>query len=204
MKVYHYDPTTMAYAGQSDADEDPMAPGSYLVPANATLRILPPLQAGQRAVFDAGLDTWTVQLDLPPDPGTTPPGPTLTLAEQVAQAVRAIDADVDAIYWAAVGNRTQEYLAAEQQAQAFSDAGFSGAVPPSVQSWVDASGMTAEAAAADILAQAAAWNAARETIRAQRLLAKAAATAALDVDALTAVMTGWAGFVSTMRAALGV
>jgi hypothetical protein len=203
MKVYHYDPITRVYDGQSDADPDPMQEGGYLVPAHATLRILPPLQAGQRAVFDVALDTWTVQVALPPGPAPDP-GPVATLAEQAGAAVRLIDAQVDAIYWDVVGNRTQEYLAAEQQALAFSDAGFTGTVPPSVQSWSSASGFTPQQAAEDILAKASAWASAREAIRAQRLAAKAAANAAADVNALTAVMAGWAGFVSTMRAALGV
>jgi hypothetical protein len=203
MKLYHYDPVSLVYTGQSDAREDPLEPGRHLVPRFATLRVIPPLVAGQRAVFNPALDTWTVQLDLPPDPVPNP-DPLPTLAQQAATLAKNVDLDVDQIYRDVVGNRTQEYLAAEQQARAFADAGFTGTVPPSVQSWVAASGMTAEAAATDILAKATAWNGARETIRAQRLLAKAGALAAADEAALATVMTGWAGFVSNMRAALGV
>jgi hypothetical protein len=40
MIVYHYHPDTGDYLNASEADEDPMEPGNWLIPANATK--LPP------------------------------------------------------------------------------------------------------------------------------------------------------------------
>ena len=124
------------------------------------------------------------------------------LAAQPSQKsidIKKIDADVDAIYAEAVGNRGLEYTTAEQQAQAFKDAGYSDKVPPFVASWVDASGLKAKAAADNILAQAAAWRGAVEAIRAQRLLAKKN----INNDAPSA-MEQWDKFVADIRTQLGI
>lgn len=131
--------------------------------------------------------------------GNTPaPAPVAVITP--AQALRQIDADVDAIYAAAIGNRGPEYEAAEADARAYQLAGFTGAVPASVASWVAASGMTPEAAALDILAQGTAWRQAAQAIRAQRLQAKAGVRS----GAIAPTLAAWAGFVAQMRAALGV
>ena len=42
MKVYNFDPNTGYYLGSEDADESPLEPGKYCLPANATF-IEPPL-----------------------------------------------------------------------------------------------------------------------------------------------------------------
>lgn len=129
-----------------------------------------------------------------PDPAPTAPVPT------EAQALRQIDADVDAIYAAAIGNRGPEYEAAETEALAYQAAGFAGPVPPSVASWVAASGMEPEAAALDIVAQGTAWRQAAQAMRAQRLQAKAGVRS----GAIAPTLAAWAGFVAQIRAALGV
>ena len=36
MRIYHYEETTNAYMGSSQAMEDPMEPGRWLIPAWAT------------------------------------------------------------------------------------------------------------------------------------------------------------------------
>lgn len=123
---------------------------------------------------------------------------------QVAVAVARIDADVDAIYSAAIGLRQAEYEMAERQAQTFADAGYEPPVPGMVQSWAIAKGWTAQAAAADVLAVAAQWRGAQELIRAQRLLRKEQARAALGPAGLAATMATWAGFVAAVRAQLGI
>lgn len=128
----------------------------------------------------------------------------LDLPASIAAAVAKVDADVDAIYSAAIGLRQAEYEAAERQAQAFADAGFEPPVPGMVQSWAIAKGWTAQAAAADVLAVAAQWRGAQELIRAQRLLRKEQARGAVGPAGLAAIMATWAGFVAAVRAQLGI
>lgn len=135
------------------------------------------------------------------------PGHALVLDDwpaAIARLVAEIDADVDEIYRLAIGLRQAEYEAAERQAQAFTDAGYEGAVPSMVQSWAIAKGWPAVAAANDILAVSAQWRGAQEQIRAQRLLRKEQARSALGPAGLAGVRATWAAFVVAVRAQLGV
>jgi hypothetical protein len=134
-----------------------------------------------------------------PQPAAAP-----SLVERIAAAARQIDADADAIYGAVLGNRGEEYKNAEADALAYQAAGYQGTVPGGVASWATASGITAQDAADDILATAANWRGAMAQIRAERLLCKKLAEAAVDQAALDAVLAQWAGFVAAMRAALGL
>lgn len=68
MRVYHYDPATGIYYGSSsEADESPLEPGVFLIPAHAT--VIPPPEAaeGEQTVF-AG--EWRVET-IPRLPGLT-------------------------------------------------------------------------------------------------------------------------------------
>lgn len=136
---------------------------------------------------------------------SAPPPP--PLADQIDDAVRKIDRDVDRIYVDTIGNRGEEYRLAEADAQAYEAAGFSGAVPPFVADHQAAKahlGWTAQQAAEDILATAANWRGAQAQIRAQRLSSKEQARIAADSAALQAVMVAWDGFVVTVRNSLGI
>ena len=138
-------------------------------------------------------------------PGATirdwvPPPHVVTDSERAA-LLKQIDADTDAIYLAVQGYRGTEYLLAESDATAYKSAGYTGEVPSSVQSWASAKAQTAQWAADDILATAAGWRAAQSAIRAQRLARKEQARTATDLGPVAAA---WAGFVATIRAALGV
>ena len=123
--------------------------------------------------------------------------------EQISQVITrhlaSIDADTDAIYQAAIGNRGPEYTEAEAAANAYKDAGYTGDVPSAVQSWATAKNWTAQQAADDILAAAAQLNTAKLAIRAERLLRKEQVRAAADASAVEAVMVQWAGFVTAIR-----
>lgn len=129
--------------------------------------------------------------------------PTTVPADRRAAVIGGIDADVDALYAAVVGNRAEEYTEAERQAQAFADGGYAGAAPPMVASWATAKGWTGRQAADDILQQAAAWRGAQEQIRAQRLLRKEQARGAATVAELQTVSAQWSGFVAAVRQQLG-
>lgn len=110
-----------------------------------------------------------------------------------------VDADVDEIYSLAIGSRGPEYIQAELEAKLFEQNNFQGTPPPYVASWVAATGWTAQAAAQDMLEQAAAWRAAATLIREKRLKAKADLRAGVPTAMLV-----WAGFVSVIKAQLGV
>ncbi|MEZ0190757.1 phage tail protein [Ralstonia solanacearum] len=95
-----------------------------------------------------------------------------------------LDAAADAVRLAVVGDplRAVEYQRASDEALAYRAAGYSGGVPPSVQSAVDAKGETAQQAADAILTMHAAWNAALYDIRTLRLKGKEAIRSAASDD----------------------
>lgn len=154
---------------------------------DSTVSVLPP---------DATLmddDMWAVRL-----------GPPVVPSVSVIKAanIKKIDADVDAIYEAAIGNRATEYSEAEAQAAAFRTAGYTGTVPAYVTSWLsnNTKGFTtATQAADDIIAQANAWRGAAASIRSNRLLAKKNLA-----DDVSTAMAQWQGFVSAIRSSLGI
>lgn len=154
---------------------------------DSTVSVLPP---------DATLmddDMWAVRL-----------GPPVVPSVSVIKAanIKKIDADVDAIYEAAIGNRATEYSEAEVQATTFKTAGYTGTVPAYVASWLsnNTKGLTtAQQATDDIIAQANAWRGAAAAMRANRLLAKKN----LANDVSTA-MAQWGGFVAAIRGSLGL
>jgi hypothetical protein len=131
------------------------------------------------------------------------PDPAILAAAKAAFIIK-VDADVDAIYRDAIGNRTTEYTLANADAVAFKAAGYTGTVPSSVQSWATAKGWTAQAATDDMLATASDWLGAQVTMRAARLLRKEQARVAADAAALAVVMAAWAAFVVAIRTALGI
>ncbi|AQZ96809.1 hypothetical protein BVH74_12165 [Halopseudomonas phragmitis] len=67
--------------------------------------------------------------------------------------------------------RAEEYKAAREEAQAFAAANYQGDVPRAVAAWA-INGRTAQQAADEILAEAAAWTEALYFIRETRLAAK--------------------------------
>lgn len=97
-----------------------------------------------------------------------------TLAETITTLCQRIDAEADAARLKIIGDptRLEEYKTAAVEAQAYKDAGYTGEVPPSVLSWVEAKGWTAQQATDDILTVAAAWNQAKYSIRDIRLKGK--------------------------------
>jgi len=126
------------------------------------------------------------------------------LAQSKSQMLLQIDAEVDSIYAAVMGNRASEYTLAESDAIDYKGNSYAGTVPASVQAWASAKGQTARWAADDILATATQWRAAQATIRTARLGYKEAVRASATLEALETVRTGWIGFVRTARAQLGL
>lgn len=106
-----------------------------------------------------------------------PPSAEETLAADQLVLCQDIDGATDQAH-AKLGSyspgRLAEYAQAAAEATAYQDGGYAGKAPPSVACWAKASGLTMAKAADDILAHAAAWEAALGDIRAARLLGKAA------------------------------
>lgn len=73
MEIYHYDPQTGIFLGKSKADESPLEPGIFLIPAHATATKVPEFSKLQMAIWDGS--AWEVQNIQEPD---LPPAPELT------------------------------------------------------------------------------------------------------------------------------
>jgi hypothetical protein len=74
MKIFHYHPDTCVLLGEGVADQSPLEPGHWLIPAYATTSI-PPL-AGENEQVVMVNNKWEVQLIPEPQPVVeTAPGP---------------------------------------------------------------------------------------------------------------------------------
>lgn len=190
--------------GLGDSDRSPLEPDVYLVPANCVETAPPVPGENQFAVWNG--TAWIIE-DVPPPPAPPEPPALPTLAELRVAAVKKIDNDTDALIGAVIGNRASEYELAEAQAKAYAAAGYTGAAPDCVASWAAAKvaqGWTAQQAADDILATAAAWRTAQASIRAHRLLRKEQARLAEDAAGVDAALAQWAGFLTVIKGQLGV
>ena len=63
MKIYNFDAESRAFISEGRADESPLEPGVYLLPANATFEEPPKTQTGQGAFWDGV--KWVV-MEVPP------------------------------------------------------------------------------------------------------------------------------------------
>lgn len=108
----------------------------------------------------------------------------LPLAAAVLVAASQVDEAADAARLAVVTDplRALEYERAGTEAKAFAAAGYTGDVPPSVQSWADAAGLSPTAAADSIIVEADAWSTALYAVRAERLKGKQAVAKATTHD----------------------
>jgi hypothetical protein len=61
MRIYNYDPETGEFLSEGAADESPLEPGVYLIPAHATDQPAPTAKVGQAAVYQDG--TWRLVPD---------------------------------------------------------------------------------------------------------------------------------------------
>jgi hypothetical protein len=85
MKIYHYDSSTGAFAGTSEADPNPCRAGSFLIPAFAT-EVTPP-SASKKQFACWNVSEWELK-DIPePEPELTkkPEKPKLTWEQIRAQ-----------------------------------------------------------------------------------------------------------------------
>ncbi|WP_439587663.1 hypothetical protein [Hydrogenophaga sp.] len=184
------------FIGPVTADESPLEPGVYLLPGGAVDVPPPEAPPGHSAQWVDG--AWVFAPAVHPAPRMEPAPPTPEQLE--AQALKRIDRDTDDIYRDVIGFRAPEYETAEREAQAFQAANFEGEPPPTVASWMRASGMNAQDATLDILAQSATWRSAVLHIRSHRLQAKAS----VRTGQADAALATWSNFVTQIRADLGL
>lgn len=98
----------------------------------------------------------------------------LPLGAALLVACEQIDAAADIARRNVLGDplRALEYQTAADEARAFSQSGYAGEAPPTVQAWMDAADLDAQTATEGILQEAAAWKGALYKIRAARLKGK--------------------------------
>ena len=148
-------------------------------------------------VFQNG--QWTQVWKITP---LTPEVAETTKTKAIAGLTLRIDTDANQIYSDVMGTRATEYIEAENQAQAYKDAGYTGDAGEMVTAWATAMNQTAQWSADDILLKSAQWRQAQSVIRTQRLIHKQQAKAATTHSALTDVQSSWVAFVSAIRAEL--
>jgi hypothetical protein len=89
MNIFHYHPETGVFLGQSLADESPLEPGVWLIPAHATGNNPPVVGEGERAIWANG--SWAVEPIPAPEPEPLPvvpaePAAPLTPEQKLAAA----------------------------------------------------------------------------------------------------------------------
>lgn len=106
----------------------------------------------------------------------------LPLAAAIAVACQQVDQTADAARRTVLVDplRAFEYERAALQARYFVSLSDQSEVPPTVQSWADACGITPQAAAESIIVKANAWDAALYAIRDARLKGKEIVKKLLD------------------------
>jgi len=116
-----------------------------------------------------------------------------------------IDSEADAARLKIAGDplRVVEYQQAETEAAAYKAAGYTGTVPPSVQSWDEAKGWTAQQAADDILTVAAGWRQALYALRDIRLKGKETIRAGADEAAANTAADAASGQIAAVLVAIG-
>lgn len=93
MKIFHYHPDTGILIGEGVADESPLEPGVWLIPAAATTTEPPTAPDGEVAVFADG--SWTLEPIPTPEPAPAPvlaePEQPLTTEERLARYGFTVD-----------------------------------------------------------------------------------------------------------------
>jgi hypothetical protein len=69
MNIFHYHPETGVYLGQGQADESPLEPGVWLIPAHATSAEPPVTGEGEQATWNGA---WAVEPIPAPEPEPEP------------------------------------------------------------------------------------------------------------------------------------
>lgn len=107
--IYHYHPETGEFVGQGNADESPLEPGVFLIPAQAVEDAPPAFDAKRQRCFRE-VDGWVLR-EIPPPPKPKKPTP-----EEIREAENnAIKAKLLEIDFASI-RALREYIAAKADA----------------------------------------------------------------------------------------
>lgn len=91
MNIFNYHPTTGLFLGVSEADESPLEPGVFLIPANATDEAPPPFDpASQYAVFTPGIGWYISDIPAPEPEEPQEPADTVPVSITMRQARLAL------------------------------------------------------------------------------------------------------------------
>jgi hypothetical protein len=105
MEIYNYHPLTKQFISQTIADESPLEPGVFLIPANCTM-IAPPVFDAEKQICTFENNKWTIS-DIPepePEPEPEPKDYTAENQEALWQAATAYEQSY--ISGSAVGDLT--------------------------------------------------------------------------------------------------
>ena len=102
MNIYHYEPSTGIYLGQTVADESPLEPGVFLIPAFATEIEPPNTPEGFIAVFNGSV--WSLEEVVEPEPIIEPEPPTPYQPSQSDLRRFAYQEEADALFFKAQRN----------------------------------------------------------------------------------------------------
>ena len=92
MNIFHYHPETGVFLGQGLADESPLEPGVWLLPAHSVTMAPPNVDENQFAVFKNGV--WEVETTPEPEPEPEPePAPEPPTPQQLRQWAFQQEAD---------------------------------------------------------------------------------------------------------------
>ena len=168
MQIYHYHQTTGEFLGVGTADESPLEPGEYLVPANATTTAPPTAMAGKVRVWRGG--AWVYQ-SVPADTPTVDPEYEPSLADRkLAKQAEIRDLADGFLHTLAVEYGAMEKLTWDQQAtEADALTADPSAAAPLVRSIAAARGMSVFELATRIQANRAQWVVLSGHIVGQRL-----------------------------------
>lgn len=123
-------------------------------------------------------------------------------------AIAKTYADVDAVVWDAVGNRTEEYKEAEADARTYKAGSYVGNAPDSIACYAlhNPTGVeqTGRWAADDIIARADAFASAKLAMRENRFASQSAMRAATTLAELDAATAAWTSFITGLRTQLGL
>ena len=91
--VYLFDPTTLEYAGEMNAQENPVNTGTYILPLYYTETWPGKIDPAKKYIYSAKGDSW----DIVPIPVEV--APTISVEDQQAKVAAEQSAALDAIIW---------------------------------------------------------------------------------------------------------